>query len=254
MNYIHLNKFLNIPLYLQLKDCIKEAILTGELNDKEKLPTEEAICAVFNISRPVVRQAFNELIKEGLITRIQGKGSFVHKKLMISNLMYTVYGYANEVRKYGLDPESTIFSKEIDKRENLPYELQCFNDDFYLVKRIRKGSNIPLFLEYYYLPVSKFHNFENLFLDNTGFANLLKLSYGYDGFEINTQMTAILADEVLSDLLEIQVDDPIFKFIVRTQKKDDKELYVYKLSFFPGDRHQIEITEKGDKLYGIHKD
>lgn len=73
MNYIHLNKFLNIPLYLQLKDCIKEAILTGELNDKEKLPTEEAICAVFNISRPVVRQAFNELIKEGLITRIQGK-------------------------------------------------------------------------------------------------------------------------------------------------------------------------------------
>ena len=145
MNYIHLNKFLNIPLYLQLKDCIKEAILTGELNDKEKLPTEEAICAVFNISRPVVRQAFNELIKEGLITRIQGKGSFVHKKLMMSNLMYTAYGYANEVRKYGLEPESTIFSKEIDKREKIRrYEKRAHRESFFRCERYSQNRTTGL--------------------------------------------------------------------------------------------------------------
>ena len=70
MNYIHLNKFLSTPLYLQLKESIKNAILSGELKDKEKLPTEESICTVFNVSRPVVRQAYNELIKEGLINRV----------------------------------------------------------------------------------------------------------------------------------------------------------------------------------------
>lgn len=254
MNYIHLNKFLTTPLYLQLKNSIKNAILTGELKDKEKLPTEESICNVFNISRPVVRQAYNELIKEGLINRIQGKGSYVQKKLMISNLMYTVKGFANEVSDIGLIPSSTIISKEIDKRENLPFELQQLNEDFYLIKRIRKGSDIPLFLEYFYLPVKKFKNFENIFYDNSGFTNLLKESYGYDGFEIRTTMNAILADEVLADLLEINIDDPLFKFIVISQKKETKEIYVYKISYFPGDKHQIEIIEKGDKLYGIHKD
>jgi GntR family transcriptional regulator len=254
MNYIHLNKFLTTPLYLQLKNSIKNAILSGELKDKEKLPTEESICSVFNISRPVVRQAYNELIKEGLINRIQGKGSYVQKKLMISNLMYTVKGFAKEVEEIGLKPESTIISKEIDKRENLPFELQQLNEDFYLIKRIRKGSNIPLFLEYFYLPVNKYRNFENLFYDNTGFTKVLKESYGYDELEIRTTMNAILADEILADLLEIKIEDPVFKFIVRTQRRENEDLFAYKLSFFPGDKHQIEIIEKGDRLYGIHKD
>ena len=254
MNYIHLNKFLTTPLYLQLKNSIKNAILSGELKDKEKLPTEESICSVFNISRPVVRQAYNELIKEGLINRIQGKGSYVQKKLMISNLMYTVKGFAKEVEEIGLKPESTIISKEIDKRENLPFELQQLNEDFYLIKRIRKGSNIPLFLEYYYLPVKKFKNFENLFSDDSRFSQIIRITYGYDEFEIKTTMNAILADEILADLLEIRNDDPVFKFIVRTQRRDNEDLYVYKISFFAGDKHQIEIIEKGDKLYGIHKD
>ena len=251
MNYIHLNKFLSTPLYLQLKESIKNAILSGELKDKEKLPTEESICTVFNVSRPVVRQAYNEFIKEGLINRVQGKGTYVHKQLMISNLMYTTRGFANEVRELGLVPQSTIISKEIDKRENLPYELQLLNDDFYLIKRIRKGSNITLFLEYFYLPVSKFQNFENLFTDNSIFTNLLKESYGYDGFEIKTTMNAILADEILADLLEIKINDPVFKFIVITQNQSE-ELYCYKLSYFAGDRHQIEIIEKGEQFYGIH--
>jgi len=254
MNYIHLNKFLTTPLYIQLKNSIKNAILSGELKDKEKLPTEESICSVFNISRPVVRQAYNELIKEGLINRIQGKGSFVQKKLMISNLMYTIKGFASEVEDIGLKPESIIISKEIDKRENLPFDLQQLNEDFYLIKRIRKGSNIPLFLEYFYLPVKKFKNFENQFYDNTGFTKVLKESYGYDELEIKTTMNAILADEILADLLEIKLEEPVFKFIVRTQRKESEELFVYKLSFFAGDKHQIEIIEKGDKLYGIHKD
>lgn len=253
MNYIHLNKFLSIPLYIQLKNSIKNAILNNELKDKDQLPTENSICSIFNISRPVVRQAYNELIKEGLIYRIQGKGSYVNKRIMIPNLMYTINGFANEVKQFGLIPESSILSIEITQRDNLPFELQQLNQDFYLIKRIRKGSGTPLFLEYFYLPELKFKNFENLFSDNAGFTHLIRDTYGYNGLEIKTTMNVILADEILADLLEIKESDPLFKFIVITQDHKE-ELYVYKLAYFPGDRHRIEIIEKGDKIYGIHKD
>jgi len=253
MNYIHLNKFLSTPLYKQLKDSIKNAILSNELKDKDQLPTEESICSIFNISRPVVRQAYKELIKEGLVTRIQGKGSFVNKKIMITNLMYTLNGYAAEVNKIGLIPESTIISFEIDQRDNLPFELKQLNQDFYLIKRVRKASGIPLFLEYFYLPKAKFSNFENIFSDNAQFSSLMKDTYGYKELEVRTSMSAMLADDILADILEIEKGQPLFKFVVLTQNKYD-DLYAYKLSFFPGDRHKIEIIEKGDKLYGIYKD
>ena len=75
--------------------------------------------------------------------------------------------------------------------------------------------------------------------------------YGYDGFEIKTSMNAIVADQILADLLEIEVNDPVFRFLVITQTKSE-ELYAYKLSFFAGNKHQIEIIEKGDQYYGIH--
>jgi len=238
---------------MQLKDSIKNAILSNELKDKDQLPTEESICSIFNISRPVVRQAYKELIKEGLVTRIQGKGSFVNKKIMITNLMYTLNGYAAEVKKIGLIPESTIISFEIDQRDNLPFELKQMNQDFYLIKRVRKASGIPLFLEYFYLPKAKFSNFENLFSDNAQFSSLMKDTYGYKELEVKTSMSAMLADDILADILEIEKGHPLFKFVVITHNKYD-DLYAYKLSFFPGDRHKIEIIEKGDKLYGIHKD
>lgn len=253
MNYIHLNKFLSTPLYIQLKDSIKNAILNNELKDKEQLPTEDSICSIFNISRPVVRQAYNELIKEGLIYRIQGKGSFVSKKIMIPNLMYTLNGFSYEVNQVGLIPESSILSIEIAQRDNLPFELQQRSQDFYLVKRIRKGSKTPLFLEHFYLPEIKFKNFENLFSDDVRFSQLIKESYGYDGLEIKTTMNVILADEILADLLEINEGDPLFRFIVITQDHN-ADLYAYKMSYFPGDKHRIEIIEKGDKIYGIYKD
>ena len=88
MNYIRINKFSKIPLYLQLKNSIKNAILNGVLKDKDKLPTEEFIGQVFNISRPVVRQAYQSLIDEGLITRHQGKGTFVKKQVNFSNIFF----------------------------------------------------------------------------------------------------------------------------------------------------------------------
>jgi GntR family transcriptional regulator len=253
MKYIHLNKFLSTPLYIQLKDSIRKAILSNELKDNDQLPTEASLCSIFNISRPVVRQAYNELIKEGLLTRIQGKGSFVNKKIMITNLMYTLNGYATEVEKLGLIPESTIISIEIDQRDNLPFELQQANQEFYLVKRVRKASGIPLFLEYFYLPRDKFANFENLFADNAQFSKLMKDTYGYKELEIKTSMSAMLADDILADILEIEKGQPLFRFVVITHNKYD-DLYAYKLSFFPGDRHKLEIIEKGEELYGIYKD
>ncbi|NTW91211.1 MAG: UTRA domain-containing protein [Erysipelotrichaceae bacterium] len=106
----------------------------------------------------------------------------------------------------------------------------------------------------YNVPTSKFKNFENHFFDDSRFSQIIRNTYGYDGIEIKTSMNAILADEIISDLLEIKIDDPVFKFVVRTQKKENEDLFAYKLSFFAGDKHQIEIIEKGDKLYGIHKD
>lgn len=76
-----LNKDSGMPLYMQLKNIILEKIKKGELKRGAPIPTEQEICSDYGISRFPVRQAMDELVKEGYLTRTRGKGTFVSEEL-----------------------------------------------------------------------------------------------------------------------------------------------------------------------------
>jgi GntR family transcriptional regulator len=65
------------PLYYQLKNILKSKILSNELKGNKRLPSEAELCVEYNVSRATVRQALSELMKDGLIYRDRGKGTFV---------------------------------------------------------------------------------------------------------------------------------------------------------------------------------
>lgn len=72
-----LNREIPIPLYYQLEMLIKEQIRNGTLAPGDQLPTEEALCETYDVSRAPVRQALAALAQEGLIERRPGIGTFV---------------------------------------------------------------------------------------------------------------------------------------------------------------------------------
>ena len=77
-----------LPLYYQIKKAIKSSILAGELKQHECLPSEPELCKEYSVSRGTLRQALSELIREGLIYRIRGKGTFVANGADIRRLSY----------------------------------------------------------------------------------------------------------------------------------------------------------------------
>ena len=72
-----------VPLYKQLKDRIKEAILSGELKPNQKIPSELELSQTYQISRITVRNAISELVDEELLEKKQGKGTFVRKRKIV---------------------------------------------------------------------------------------------------------------------------------------------------------------------------
>ena len=65
------------PLYYQLKNILKSKILSNKPKANRRLPSETELCMEYNVSRVTVRQALSELMKDGLIYRDRGKGTFV---------------------------------------------------------------------------------------------------------------------------------------------------------------------------------
>ena len=65
------------PLYMQVQRYIQHRIEQGELQPHERIPTEKELMDQFQVSRITVVNALASLVKEGIIYRVPGRGSFV---------------------------------------------------------------------------------------------------------------------------------------------------------------------------------
>ncbi len=69
------------PLYLKLRQMLEEAITSGRLVQGDALPPERDLAEYANISRVTVRKAVDDLVRDGLLVRRHGSGTFVAKPL-----------------------------------------------------------------------------------------------------------------------------------------------------------------------------
>ncbi|MFW5985695.1 MAG: GntR family transcriptional regulator [Halanaerobiaceae bacterium] len=73
------------PLYKQIKELILENIKEGNLSEGEMLPTERILCEKTGVSRHTIRKGVSELVEEGVLYRVQGKGTFVFEESGLSS-------------------------------------------------------------------------------------------------------------------------------------------------------------------------
>jgi GntR family transcriptional regulator len=62
--------------YLSLAREVRKQILEGRYADGRRLPTEAELSAQYQVSRQTVRRAFHDLVSEGMVYRIPGRGTF----------------------------------------------------------------------------------------------------------------------------------------------------------------------------------
>lgn len=112
LGMVDINKYSNVPLYCQLKNIILEKIEKGEFKADSKIPSEQEFCEMYNISRPTVRQAINELTASGHLYKLKGKGTFVStRKTHIHIKDYT--GFTDSILDSKDPAEKNIVSIEV---------------------------------------------------------------------------------------------------------------------------------------------
>ena len=76
---ISLDRSSGLPLYRQICQRLREAILSGELSEGTRLPTERALATELGVNRTTIMNAYNELASEGLIEGHVGRGTLVRR-------------------------------------------------------------------------------------------------------------------------------------------------------------------------------
>ncbi|MDX3925106.1 MAG: GntR family transcriptional regulator [Shinella sp.] len=95
------------PLYLKLRQSLEEAINSGRLNHGDALPPERDLAEHASVSRVTVRKAVDDLVKDGLLVRRHGSGTFVVKPVSkVEQSLSRLTSFTDDMARRGLATRS----------------------------------------------------------------------------------------------------------------------------------------------------
>lgn len=143
-----------VPKYYRLKRHLLD--MTDTLPPGTPVPPERTLAAEFDTSRTTVRQALQELVVEGRLERIQGKGTFVAKPKVSQALQLT--SYTEDMRAQGLEPTSQLLDiGYVTADDTLAGLLDITTGGRVLrIERLRLASGEPMAIETTHLSAKRF--------------------------------------------------------------------------------------------------
>lgn len=141
--------------YGKLATVIKDRILHGEWQPGQMLPSETALSEEYGVALGTIRQAMSLLVQDGIVQRLQGKGTFVTRGLNgASMLRFFRFNPADDVAT----PQSNILQtrlREASAEERLLFK-QAERQKVLQFERIRLLNDEPCLLETIILPLPLF--------------------------------------------------------------------------------------------------
>lgn len=115
----------NVPIFEQIKQEIKKAIINENLKENELLPSIRSLAKDLRVSVMTVKKSYDELEQEGFIKTIPGKGSYVAPK----NMELLKESQMQEIEKYIDIIISISRLANIDKKEILDVFEYLYGED-----------------------------------------------------------------------------------------------------------------------------
>jgi GntR family transcriptional regulator len=235
------NKVEGVPLYIQIRNSLREDIVNRVLLPGQKLPSEDELAARFGVSRMTLRQGIADLIDEGVLYRRHGVGTFVaqpHVERDHSRLS----NFVEMARKEGIDLKIRLLSAEvIHSKLKVAGALSLEEGDLVIrVKTLRLTEGLPLTLHDSYVP---YKLFPQLLQENLETSHLWDIfeSYGKRVKRAVEILEAREADEELAGLLEMEEGAPIL-YKERTVFLDDGTPVDFTYCFNRGDRYRLTVV------------
>ena len=239
---LRLNKDVPVPLYYQFKQFLLERIRSGVLAESECLPTEMTFVSTLGISRSTVRQAMDDLVNEGYLTREKGRGTFVCRPKIEEGFFQRLDSFNEEMRRKGLEPGTKVLASgrvisrpEINGRLNLSEESPLFH-----VSRLRLANDEPVVYLETWLPLSVLPGLELVDFESSSLYEVLEQQYGLRVERAVRKIEAVAAKPAEAKLLGIKAGEPVC-LVRSTAYLGDGTPIEYSVARYRGDRNQFTV-------------
>ncbi|MBC6679422.1 GntR family transcriptional regulator [Zhenpiania hominis] len=204
--------------YLQVKEDILKKIQIGKLCPMDMLPSENALCQEYSMSRMSIRKALNILLSEGYISSVPGKGYFVNRPT---------------IDQYILRCDSNQFTEvTIDQIRLKTSTIVRPDDDIRLRLKLHEKEK-AIVLEHLYYANQKIAAWSQKYLPYRKGSPLIEEVIGYAthpdkayekrypfALEKSIELSTMLTDETLMQIFQLSAPDSV---LVISQSFHDRE-------------------------------
>ena len=226
------------PLHSQLEEILRQGIENEVWKPDCCIPSENELSNMYGISRMTVRSVLYLLVREGLIYKVPGKGTFVSKpKIVLSQMaiqdQLEQMGYETSTKLVSI--EKIIASVKIAKLLNL-----SSNAKVYILKRIRYIKEEAFSIHISYIPISLCPNLESKDLEGAQLCNILRDEFQVKiGRKVETLESAI-ANDAEAKMLSVKKLFPLILLGSIVYDENDLPIEFSKV-LFRGDKIKLHL-------------
>jgi GntR family transcriptional regulator len=135
-----------VPKYFQLREILLD-LIHRELAVDAAIPSERDLCQRYGLARMTVRHAVANLVSEGRLYRVPGKGTFVARPKI--DLPLRLASFSDDMRARGLQPGAVELARRtVGAGPTLARELRLELDaPVHVIERLRTADGAPMALE-----------------------------------------------------------------------------------------------------------
>jgi GntR family transcriptional regulator len=203
-----IDRFNQEKLYIQLTRIFIEEISSGNWKLNDRIPSEDELCKEHQVSKITVRQAINNLVADGYLMKLQGKGTFVSNVNPVVGVAMKTQ-FTEEMFGKEVTSEKELLSRGIiEPLSDIRNYLKTDNDIYHFLFQ-RKINGEPAYIDNSFIPVHMMPEIDSIDLANASFYLILQEKAIKKIFKIIQTMEIIQANGDTARFLDLQEGLPV---------------------------------------------
>jgi len=233
------------PLYQQIYHLLRQKIVQGQWPADDMLPSEASLMKQYGVSRATVRQALDELVRDGLIYRRQGRGTFAAPSSAAQGLVRIVR-FTEDMVQRGLNPATKLISASlVPASAEMAAALHLEEGETLArIERLRLADGMPIgvdiaFWVHHYCPGILTQDYTTRSL-----REMLEDRYQIRLTQAHQVIKAVAATKELAEVLEVAVGFPLLA-LERVSFSEAGMAMEFLQLYYRGDRYTLHADLRG---------
>jgi DNA-binding GntR family transcriptional regulator len=223
------------PLYEQLADIFRRRIASGLWPVHHKLLSEPELARAFKVARGTVRVAIGQLVKEGRLVQVQGKGTFVRGS--DQHVQNRLLSLAELLERAGVSFETRLLS--VDQKTTEPRVADILGaGPFLVLRRVRSVREGPVTFMENVLVADICPDLANEDLEGASLYRLLENRFGLKIGRASRTFSSLAADAELAEHLGLPAGAPVLEISQVTYLRDGRP-FEFAQFWIRTDRHKL---------------